>query len=113
MANFTVKMSPEALSVLNSVKDNCETKRVYVLLDDAGCCGASNAFVTCSGARLNTDNWVPITEEGGISVYANKMFIKTMKEGTFVLDVGDSDGGDSLSRETNYGKRLSVGYRMA
>src|SRR3990172_2862266 len=107
LTNFRVDISPEAFKLLSLVKNDCEAKRIYVLLDDTGCCSLSNAFVTCRDKRVSNDDWVRIMEEDAIYVYANKMFVKTMTDGTLSLGVGPSDSeSDSLSLETNYGKRL-------
>lgn len=105
-----VEISAEASKLLRTVRDGSGHKRVYVFLDDAGCCDSSNTFVTSSSARLGIRDWVKVLDLEGVAVYGDERFLRTAKGGTLVLDVYPCDAAsDSLSLETNYGKRLYAG----
>ena len=79
-----------------------------LVLDDSTCCTVSNVFV-----RNDAPPWAASRIEGYVPIYVHPSLEKSLKSGRVVIDVLDF-ADDSLSLETNYGKRLvmlsSVGF---
>ncbi len=71
-----------------------------LVLDDTTCCTVSNVF-----ARRGAPPWAARRIEGYIPVYVHPSLEKSLKSHGVIVDVLDFVD-DSLSLETNYGKRF-------
>jgi len=75
---------------------------VVLLIDDTSCCANSNIM-----ARNGPPSWPTalLAEKNGIKIYANPILQRNNTLSQMLIDVMDF-ADDSLSLETNLGKRL-------
>ena len=71
-----------------------------LVLDDTTCCTVSNVF-----ARSGAPPWEGRRIEGHVPVYIHPSLDKSLKSQRVIVDVLEF-ADDSLSLETNYGKRF-------
>lgn len=95
-----VSFTPRARRLLDEVRR--EHKDLVVLLDDTTCCTVSNVF-----ARAGRPAWQAYTlgDYYGVPMCVHPSLKKQLKGGRITIDVLDS-ADDSLSLETDYGKRF-------
>jgi uncharacterized protein (DUF779 family) len=97
-----VEFTTKAAALL--LKMRAERPHLMLLLDDTSCCANSNVM-----ARENRPSW-PIdllSDRDGVQVYINPLLRKSLKATRIIIDVMDF-ADDSLSLETNYGKRFTM-----
>ena len=97
-----VEFTTKAAALL--LRMRAEHPDLMLLLDDTSCCANSNVM-----ARENRPSW-PIdllSDRGGVQVYINPLLRKSLKATRIIIDAMDF-ADDSLSLETNYGKRFTM-----
>jgi len=95
-----VRLTPTAAALLQTISK--EHKKLVLLLDDTSCCSNSNVML-----RENEPSW-PVSllaEIDGVRVLVNPILERSLKAERIVIDALDV-ADDSLSLETNYGKRF-------
>ena len=97
-----VEFTPKAAALLLMIR--AEHPDLMLLLDDTSCCANSNVM-----ARKNRPSWPVdfLSEKDGVQVYINPVLGRSLKATRIVIDVMDF-ADDSLSLETNYGKRFTM-----
>jgi len=77
---------------------------LMLLLDDTSCCANSNVM-----AKESRPSWPVdlLSDKDGVQVYINPVLRKSLKATRIIIDVMDF-ADDSLSLETNYGKRFTM-----
>ena len=95
-----VRFTPKAAALLQRIM--ADHPNFVLLLDDSSCCSNSNVMV-----REKEPSWPVslLTEIDGIRVLANPVFERSLKADRILIDALDF-ADDSLSLETNYGKRF-------
>lgn len=81
-------------------------RSLYLVLDDTGCCGFSNAFLKATSPG---PAYQKLLENKSVEVYAHPRYLKTAE--TFrelVVDSVADPVEDSFSLETQFGERLVV-----
>ena len=93
-------MTPTAAALLQTISK--EHKKLVLLLDDTSCCSNSNVML-----RENEPSWSVslLAEIDGVRVLVNPILERSLKAERIVIDALDV-ADDSLSLETNYGKRF-------
>ncbi len=81
---------------------------LVLLLDDTSCCSNSNVMT-----REGEPSWpvVLLANINGLRVYINPVLGKSLKADKILIDVLDF-ADDSLSLETNYGKRFVMSTEL-
>ncbi len=95
-----VRFTPEAAALLQRIL--ADHRDLILLLDDSSCCSNSNVML-----REKEPSW-PVSllaDIDGIRVFANPVLERNLKADRILIDALDF-ADDSLSLETNYGKRL-------
>jgi len=95
-----VRLTPTAAALLQTISK--EHTKLVLLLDDTSCCSNSNVML-----RENEPSW-PVSllaEIDGVRVLVNPILERSLKAERIVIDALDV-ADDSLSLETNYGKRF-------
>ncbi|MGA8903892.1 MAG: DUF779 domain-containing protein [Candidatus Bathyarchaeia archaeon] len=95
-----VRLTPAAATLLQRISK--EHEKLVILLDDTSCCSNSNVML-----RENEPSW-PVSllaEVGELRVFVNPTLEKSLKAERITIDALDF-ADDSLSLETDYGKRL-------
>ena len=97
-----VEFTPKAAALLLMIR--AEHPGLMLLLDDTSCCANSNVM-----ARENRPSWPVdfLSEKDGVEVYINPVLRKSLKATKIIIDTIDF-ADDSLSLETNYGKRFTM-----
>ena len=97
-----VTLTPKAAALL--LKMRAEHPSVMLLLDDTSCCANSNVM-----ARERRPSWPVdlLSDRDGVQVYINPVLRKSLKSTRIMIDVIDF-ADDSLSLETDYGKRFTM-----
>lgn len=109
-ASCNLDVSSRALDMFRELEQKYGARQLVVLIDDTGCCGFSNVFVTKSPV-LNPSSWKETGKVLGIPLLVNKAFASPTNEQRIILDViANSSSDDSFSLETAYGKRFVVMY---
>ncbi len=98
MLKANVSFTHEAKELLKSMIDNHPD--LALVLDNTTCCTVSNVF-----ARIGAPPWEARRIEGYVPVYIHPALERSLKSHRVIIDVLDF-ADDSLSLETNYGKRL-------
>jgi uncharacterized protein (DUF779 family) len=77
---------------------------LVLLLDGTSCCANSNVM-----ARATRPSWPVdlLSDRDGVQVYISPVLRKSLKATRIIIDVMDF-ADDSLSLETNYGKRFMM-----
>jgi uncharacterized protein (DUF779 family) len=83
--------------------------RLFILIDDPGCCSFSSVFVTESSNTISS-GWEKLWEGDGAEVHINKQFHPYGEGWTTVLDVVSGVEDDSFSLETAFSERLVLRY---
>ena len=97
-----VEFTTKAAALL--LRMRAEHPSLMLLLDDTSCCANSNVMVRKSRPSWPVDL---LSDKDGVQVYINPALRKSLKATRIVIDVIDF-ADDSLSLETNYGKRLTM-----
>ena len=97
-----VEFTPKAAALL--LRMRAEHPGLMLLLDDTSCCANSNVM-----ARERRPSWPVdlLSDKDGVNVYINPVLGRSLKATRIVIDVMDF-ADDSLSLETNYGKRFTM-----
>jgi len=95
-----VEFTAEAAAFL--LRMRAEHRNLVILLDGASCCANSNVMVRESPPSWPVDL---LSEKDGVPIYVNPVLRKSLPTVRVVIDVLDF-ADDSLSLETNYGKRF-------
>ena len=97
-----VEFTPKAAALLLEMR--AEHPGLMLLLDDTSCCANSNVM-----ARERRPSWPVdlLSDRDGLQVYINPVLRKSLKSTRIIIDVMDF-ADDSLSLETNYGKRFTM-----
>ncbi len=96
----SVQLTPKAATLLQRISK--EHGKIVLLLDDTSCCSNSNVML-----RENEPSW-PVSllaEIDGVRVFVDPILEKNLKAEQIFIDALDF-ADDSLSLETDYGKRL-------
>ena len=95
-----VEFTTNATALL--LRMQAEYPDLVLLLDSTSCCANSNVMV-----RENLPNWPVdlLLSNDGLRVCMNPVLRKSLRAARVVIDVLDF-ADDSLSLETNYGKRF-------
>ncbi len=95
-----VRFTSDAAILLRRIRADYPV--LVMLLDDSSCCSNSNVML-----RRNLPSWPVslVAEVEGIRIVVNPMFQENVHAEQLLIDAVDS-ADDSLSLETNYGKRL-------
>jgi len=95
-----VRLTPRAATLLQRISK--EHRELVLLLDDRSCCSNSNVML-----RKNEPSWPVflLAEMDGVRVFVNPILQRSLKAKEIIIDVLDF-ADDSLSLETDYGKRL-------
>ncbi|MEM4417152.1 MAG: hypothetical protein QXD32_03750 [Nitrososphaerota archaeon] len=96
-----LKISGKAEEILERLRR--ERGELYMLLGFAGCCGASNIFIS---TNQPTAGYQKIGEREGLKIYIQPSFLQTLGGGGYIVDAVESEADDSFSAETSYGYRL-------
>jgi len=100
MMKTEVELTPQAASLLLGMRK--DHPNLILLLDDTSCCSNSSVM-----ARENKPSW-PVDllfEQDELKVYVNPVLTRSLKADRIIIDAIDFVD-DSLSLETDYGKRL-------
>jgi len=95
-----VRLTPRAATLLKIISK--EQREVVLPLDDTSCCSNSNVML-----RESKPSW-PVSflaEIDGLRIFVNPVFERSLKAEQITIDALDF-ADDSLSLETDYGKRL-------
>ncbi len=95
-----VQFTPKAAALLQRIR--ADHRDFVLLLDDSSCCSNSNVML-----REREPSW-PVSllaNIEGIRVFVNPVLERSLKAERILIDALDF-ADDSLSLETNYGKRL-------
>ncbi len=95
-----VRFTPNAAALLQRIR--ADHPDVILLLDDSSCCSNSNVML-----REKEPSW-PVSllaKIEGVRVFINPVLERSLKAERILIDALDF-ADDSLSLETNYGKRL-------
>jgi uncharacterized protein (DUF779 family) len=86
------------------LKMRAEHPALMLLLDDTSCCANSNVM-----ARESRPSWPVdlLSDRDGVQVCINPVLRKSLKSTQIIIDVIDF-ADDSLSLETDYGKRFTM-----
>ena len=97
---ISVEFTAKAAALL--LRMRAEHPNLVILLDDTSCCANSNVMV-----RENPPSWPVdlLSRNDGVRIYMNPVLRKSLRTARVVIDLLDF-ADDSLSLETNYGKRL-------
>jgi len=100
-----VRASRSALELLEEIAGT--HPRLYLLLDDSGCCGPGNVFLQSDPPRAvyRLLGWV-----GEVPVYAEPRFLRGAGARDVALDVRASPVDDSFSLEAGRGWRFTVAF---
>jgi uncharacterized protein (DUF779 family) len=99
---YDVEFTTKAAALLQRMR--AEYPDLILLLDDTSCCANSNVM-----ARENRPSWPVdlLSDRDGVQVYINPVLRKSLKSTRIIIDVIDF-ADDSLSLETDYGKRFTM-----
>ncbi len=95
-----LEFTPNAAALLQRIR--ADHRALVLLLDDSSCCSNSNVML-----REKAPSW-PVSllaEVDGVRVFVNPVLERSLKAERILIDALDF-ADDSLSLETNYGKRL-------
>ncbi len=95
-----VLLTPKAAALLQRIRT--DHRALVLLLDDSSCCSNSNVML-----REKAPSW-PVSllaDIEGIRIFVNPVLERSLKADRILIDALDF-ADDSLSLETNYGKRL-------
>lgn len=102
-----VRLTPRAATLLQRISK--EHNKLALLLDDSSCCSNSNVML-----RENEPSW-PVSllaEIDGVRVFVNPILERSLKAERIIIDALDF-ADDSLSLETDYGKRLIMSVEIS
>ena len=97
-----VRLTPTAAALLQTISK--EHRSLVLLLDDTSCCSNSNVML-----RESEPSW-PVSllaEIDGLRIFVNPVLERSLKAEQITIDAIDF-ADDSLSLETDYGKRLTM-----
>src|SRR3972149_7114696 len=97
-----VEFTTKAATLL--LRMQAEPPGLILLLDGTSCCANSNVM-----ARERRPSWPVdfLSDKDGVQVYINPVLRKSLKATRIIIDTIDF-ADDSLSLETNYGKRFTM-----
>jgi uncharacterized protein (DUF779 family) len=97
-----VEFTQKAATLL--LRMRAEHSSLMLLLDDTSCCANSNVM-----ARVTRPSWPVdlLLDRHRVQVYISPVLRKSLKATRIIIDVIDF-ADDSLSLETNYGKRFMM-----
>lgn len=102
-----VQLTPSAAALLQRI--HADHPGAILLLDDSSCCSNSNVML-----REKEPGW-PVSllaDIDGIRVFINPILERSLKADRILIDALDF-ADDSLSLETDYGKRLIMSVESA
>lgn len=97
-----VRLTRSAAALLQTI--STEHRSLVLLLDDTSCCSNSNVML-----RESKPSW-PVSllaEIDGLQIFVNPVLERSLKAAQITIDALDF-ADDSLSLETDYGKRLTM-----
>ena len=97
-----VRLTTTAAALLQTISK--EHRSLVLLLDDTSCCSNSNVML-----RESKPSW-PVSllaEIDGLRIFVNPVLERSLKAQQITIDALDF-ADDSLSLETDYGKRLTM-----